>query len=66
VRAVCLIHQGPYGELSRSYARLMAYLAERGQIAGLPIREIYRREPSLIFRGNARRYLTEIQIPLAD
>jgi DNA-binding transcriptional MerR regulator len=66
VRAVCMIHQGPYGELSRSYARLVVYLEEHGQVAGLPIREIYRRGPGLIFRGNPRRYLTEIQIPLAD
>jgi DNA-binding transcriptional MerR regulator len=64
-RAACLVHQGPYSELSRSYARLLTHIEERGYAAVLPLREIYRKGPGLLFRGNPRTYLTEIQIPFA-
>lgn len=59
-----LVHQGPYAELGRSYERLFAYLHENGLQPGLPTREVYLRGPGMIFRGNPRKYLTEIQVPL--
>jgi DNA-binding transcriptional MerR regulator len=58
----CLMHRGSYSEISRSYTRLMRHIAERSQIHLLPIREIYRRGPGMIFKGNPKSYLTELQI----
>jgi effector-binding domain-containing protein len=65
VRALTLVHRGPYADLHRSYQHLLAHLGDQGLGSGLPIREIYRKGPGLLFRGNPKHYLTEIQIPLA-
>ena len=61
-RCVCLIHRGPYRELGRSYERLIKYAKERGYEMLLPSREVYLKGPGMIFRGNPKNYLTEIQI----
>lgn len=61
-RAVTLIHLGPYQELTRSYDRIMRYLDEHHLEAECPTREVYLKGPGLIFRGNPKKYLTEIQI----
>ena len=63
-RCVTLMHQGPYDELSRSYARIMKYAKERGYEIELPTREVYHKGPGMIFRGNPKKYLTEIQLPI--
>lgn len=64
VRAVTLVHRGPYEELGRSYARLFKYVKERGYAVELPTREVYLKGPGMIFRGNPKKYLTEIQLPI--
>jgi effector-binding domain-containing protein len=56
------MHRGPYEELSRSYARALKYAKERGYEIQLPTREIYHKGPGMLFRGNPKRYLTEIQM----
>jgi DNA-binding transcriptional MerR regulator/DNA gyrase inhibitor GyrI len=61
-RAVTLVHRGPYEELSRSYARIFKYAQEHGYKVELPTREVYLKGPGMIFRGNPRKYLTEIQL----
>jgi DNA-binding transcriptional MerR regulator/effector-binding domain-containing protein len=61
---VALLHKGPYDELGRSYAKVFDYLKERGLEEELPTREVYLKGPGMIFKGNPKRYLTEIQIPL--
>jgi DNA-binding transcriptional MerR regulator/effector-binding domain-containing protein len=65
-RCVTLIHRGPYEELSRSYARAFKYAHDRGYEVQLPTREVYMKGPGMIFRGNPQKYLTEIQLPIAD
>ncbi len=65
-RCAYLIHKGPYDQLGRSYARLMEYLQKRGYEAAVPIREVYLKGPGMIFRGNPRNYLTEIQIMIEN
>ena len=62
---VSLVHQGPYTELGRSYERLFAYLHAKGLQAQLPSREIYLKGPGMLFRGNPRKYLTEILVQVA-
>ncbi|HEY6249898.1 MAG TPA: GyrI-like domain-containing protein, partial [Candidatus Angelobacter sp.] len=62
---VSLVHQGPYTELGKSYERLFAYLHAKGLQGQLPSREIYLKGPGMLFRGNPRKYLTEIQVRVA-
>ena len=61
-RCVSLVHRGPYDELGRSYARILRYIHEKGYQVQTPSREIYLKGPGMIFKGNPRNYLTEIQM----
>jgi effector-binding domain-containing protein len=61
---VSLVHKGPYDELGRSYAKIFDYLDEKSYEVEMPTREVYLKCPGMIFKGNPKRYLTEIQIPL--
>jgi DNA-binding transcriptional MerR regulator/effector-binding domain-containing protein len=63
-RCVTLMHRGPYDELGRSYAKVLDYMKTHGLAIDLPTREIYHKGPGMIFKGNPRKYLTEIQIPV--
>jgi DNA-binding transcriptional MerR regulator/effector-binding domain-containing protein len=64
-RFVTLLHHGPYEELRTSYARIMKYVKQRGYELSLPTREVYLKGPGMFFRGNPKKYITEIQIPIA-
>ncbi|MEX2139072.1 MAG: MerR family transcriptional regulator [Pirellulales bacterium] len=59
---VALVHKGPYEEMGRSYAKVFDYLSEQCYVAELPTREVYLKGPGMIFKGNPKRYLTEIQV----
>src|ERR1041384_3977972 len=61
---VSLLHRGPYELLSRSYGKILDYLEGRGYASNGPIREIYLKGPGMILKGNPKKYLTEIQIPI--
>ena len=61
-RCVALVHKGPYEQLSRSYARILGYIKDKGYEIAMPTREVYLKGPGMIFKGNPRNYLTEIQI----
>jgi DNA-binding transcriptional MerR regulator len=65
-RCLTLVHQGPYPQLGRSYKVLLSELRRRGVSAALPSREIYVKGPGMIFTGNPKKYLTEIQLPIQD
>lgn len=60
-RCVSLLHTGPYDQLGQSYAQILDYVRGRGYEVQLPTREIYHKGPGMIFRGNPKNYLTEIQ-----
>jgi DNA-binding transcriptional MerR regulator/DNA gyrase inhibitor GyrI len=64
-RCVSLIHQGPYDQLPRSYGRIFKYIKNRNFVPTSPIREVYVKGPGMIFTGNPKRYITEIQIAVA-
>jgi DNA-binding transcriptional MerR regulator len=64
-RSITLVHKGPYDELGRSYARILEYIRGRGYEVVVPTREVYHKGPGMIFRGNPKHYLTEIQILVA-
>jgi DNA-binding transcriptional MerR regulator len=61
-RCVSLVHHGPYDQLGRSYARIFEYINGRKYQAVLPIREVYLKGPGMIFKGNPKNYITEIQV----
>jgi DNA-binding transcriptional MerR regulator len=61
-RCVSLLHKGPYETLTASYARIVAYLKTKGYEVLVPTREVYLKGPGMIFRGNPKNYLTEIQM----
>lgn len=65
MRCLRLMHAGPYEQLGRSYARLMAVIKQRGLRLAVPMREVYVKGPGMIFRGNPARYLTEIHMPFS-
>ncbi len=60
-----LIHKGPYESIGRSYEKILSYLNSKGYKAKLPVREVYLKGPGMIFKGNPKNYLTEIQIQIA-
>ncbi|MCA9213840.1 MAG: MerR family transcriptional regulator [Planctomycetales bacterium] len=60
-RFATLVHLGPYDTLGDSYAKLLAYLKSKGYPQRAPCREVYLKGPGMIFRGNPKKYLTEIQ-----
>ena len=61
-----LIHKGPYENLTESYIKLFTYVNENSFKKKLPTREIYIKGPGMIFKGNPKNYLTEIQIFIED
>ncbi len=63
-RCLSLIHRGPYDQLGRSYAKILKQAKAHKQSVALPTREIYVKGPGMIFKGNPKNYLTEIQLPL--
>lgn len=61
-KCVSLLHQGPYEELHGSYERILKYIKEKGYQVAPPPRELYLKGPGMIFRGNPKKYVTEIQM----
>jgi DNA-binding transcriptional MerR regulator len=59
---VTLMHKGPYDDLGRSYAKILKHIKGNGYEIEMPTREVYIKGPGMIFRGNPKKYLTEIQI----
>jgi DNA-binding transcriptional MerR regulator len=65
-RFVTLLHKGPYDTLGRSYARVLEYVKQKTYDIEIPTREIYLKGPGMIFRGNPKKYLTEIQMRVKE
>lgn len=61
-RCVSLVHKGPYEELHNSYKRIRSYCAEQDYAMQVPSREVYLKGPGMLFKGDPKKYLTEIQI----
>jgi DNA-binding transcriptional MerR regulator len=64
VRCVTLVHKGPYQQMGRSYAKVFEWIKARNYKVVLPTREVYIKGPGVIFKGNPKNYVTEIQIPV--
>jgi DNA-binding transcriptional MerR regulator/effector-binding domain-containing protein len=65
-RGLTLMHRGPYDQLGRSYAKILRHANERKVAVALPTREVYIKGPGMIFKGNPKNYLTEIQLPFKE
>lgn len=65
-RCLSLIHLGPYEELGRSYEKILTYAKDNSVEYLTPTREVYHKSPGMIFRGNPKKYVTEIQLMLKD
>jgi effector-binding domain-containing protein len=65
-RCVSLIHKGPYDQLAASYEMAKAYCTDKGYTLAVPSREIYLKGPGMIFKGNPKKYVTEILLMLED
>lgn len=63
-RVATLLHRGPYELLGRSYAKIFKHVRQHDDEITPPCREVYLKGPGMIFRGNPKKYLTEIQLPL--
>jgi DNA-binding transcriptional MerR regulator len=59
---ISLMHQGPYEDLGRSYAVILKHAHDHGYEIEIPTREVYLKGPGMIFKGNPKKYLTEIQL----
>jgi effector-binding domain-containing protein len=63
-KCVSLLHKGPYERMGPSYAKVLKYVKDKGYRVVMPTREVYIKGPGMIFKGNPKNYLTEIQIPV--
>jgi DNA-binding transcriptional MerR regulator/effector-binding domain-containing protein len=63
---VALVHTGPYDQMGRSYAKVLKWIKEHNYKVVLPTREVYLKGPGMIFKGNPKNYVTEIQIPIEN
>jgi len=65
-KVVSLVHLGPYEQLGRSYAKAFDHVKQKGYTVLSPTREVYLKGPGMIFKGNSKKYLTEIQLPVKE
>ena len=65
-RCLSLLHKGPYPQLGRSYEKILRAAKERAANLLLPTREVFLKCPGMIFKGNPKNYLTEIQLPIGN
>ena len=63
-RCVSLIHKGPYDQMGPSYEKVLKYVKAKGYTVVSPTREVYIKGPGMIFKGNPKKYVTEIQVPV--
>jgi DNA-binding transcriptional MerR regulator/effector-binding domain-containing protein len=63
-KALTLLHYGPYEELGRSYQRLYEECREKNLEIVLPSREQYLKGPGMLFRGNPKKYVTKLILPV--
>jgi DNA-binding transcriptional MerR regulator len=61
-RSFTLRHKGPYDQIGPAYAKILGTVKAKGCVPLMPTREVYLKGPGMIFKGNPKNYLTEIQI----
>jgi len=61
-RTLSVIHKGPYGSQGPAYKAIVDYMDQHNLKCAQPPREIYIKGPGMIFAGNPKKYITEIQM----
>ena len=62
--ALRVFHKGAYTELNSTYKKLFKYANENALVYVPPAREMYHKGPGFIFPRSAKKYITEIQLPV--
>lgn len=61
-KAVTITHRGPYETIGRSYELLFGHIHDKGYAMLSPCRVLYHNAPGVIFPGDPKKYVAEIQI----
>lgn len=64
IKAVCVTHVGSYESMQHAYEAIDNYAKGNSLTLEFPFREVYIKGPGMIFKGNPKKYITEIQFPL--
>jgi DNA-binding transcriptional MerR regulator/DNA gyrase inhibitor GyrI len=64
IKAICTTHVGTYETINLAYKAVMDYAKSKDIKCMLPSREIYHKGPGMIFKGNPKKYITEIVVPI--
>ena len=63
---ISLIHLGPYEQLGPAYEKITEFARQRKYQIIVPTREIFLKGPGMILKGNPKKYITEIQMMIAE
>ena len=66
IKAVCTTHIGSYGTMHYAYEAINRYARENKLTLQLPVREVYIKGPGMIFKGNPKKYITEVLFPIKE
>lgn len=65
-KAICTTHIGTYEGLPMAYEAVYQYAREQGLIVSAALRELYIKGPGMVLKGNPKKYITEIQVPIVE
>ena len=63
---ISLVHTGPYDQIGPAYDKITEFARQQGYEIKVPTREVYLKGPGMILKGNPRKYVTEIQMLIAE
>ena len=66
IKAVCVPHIGSYATLPLAYAAIDQYAVKHSLKISAPFREVFIKGPGMLFKGNPKKYITEIQFPILE
>lgn len=49
-----------------AYEAVYQYAHEQGLIVSVALRELYIKGPGMVLKGNPKKYITEIQVPIVE
>jgi effector-binding domain-containing protein len=65
-QCISLIHTGPYDQIGPAYEKITEFAQQQEYQITSPTREVYLKGPGMIFKGNPQKYVTEIQMLIAN
>lgn len=66
ILALSVIHNGSYETLNLAYKAVLDYAKTHHMVCEVPFRELYIKGPGMIFKGNPKKYVTEILVPVSQ